>query len=68
MSSTMPRGADRLFGSINEVREEWPTAAFVIGGSGLTGSVRSRPGIEVCQRVSEVVEVVDATVKRSGLN
>jgi methanogenic corrinoid protein MtbC1 len=68
MSSTMPGGADRLLGSINEVHDEWPTAAFVIGGSGLTGSVRSRPGIEVCQRVSEVVEVVDATVKRSGLN
>jgi hypothetical protein len=40
----------------------------VLGGRGLTSRLRSRPGIEVCERVSEVVAAVDAMAKRADLN
>ena len=68
LSATMPGGGDRALIAIHEVQQEWPDAGFVIGGSGLTARMRSRPGIEVCRRVSEVVEAVDAMVKRAHLN
>jgi len=45
-----------------------PTMRFVIGGRGITGRVRAQPGIEVCGRVSDVVEAADALVKRADLN
>jgi hypothetical protein len=45
-----------------------PSAGFVVGGRGLTDEAHRRPLVHVCNRVSEVVEVVDATVKRSSLN
>ena len=67
-SATMPGGGDKVLISIHEVQQEWPAAGFVIGGSGLSSRVRSRPGIEVCHRVSEVVEAVDAMVRRASLN
>ena len=40
----------------------------MIGGRDLTSRSQSRPGVEVCRRVSEVVEAVDAVVKRADLN
>lgn len=67
-SSTMPGGADQVLSSIDEVQQGWPVAGFVIGGRGLMRGVHSRSKIEVCGRVSEVVEAVDAMVKRAGLN
>jgi hypothetical protein len=54
--------------SIHEVQAQWPGARFVIGGRGLTSRVRSGPGIDVCRRVPEVVEAVDAMVKQAGMN
>jgi MerR family transcriptional regulator, light-induced transcriptional regulator len=68
LSSTMPGAADQLLTSIDEVRREWPGAGFVIGGRGLMRRAQSRSRIDVCGRVSEVVEAVDAMVKRAGLN
>jgi MerR family transcriptional regulator, light-induced transcriptional regulator len=68
LSSTMPGGADRVLVSIREVQRQWPSARFIVGGRGLTSRVRSRPGIEVCGRVSDAVEAVDALVKRADLN
>jgi methylmalonyl-CoA mutase cobalamin-binding subunit len=68
LSATMPGGDDQALISIHEVQRQWPAAGFVIGGSGLGRRVRSRPGIAVCRRVSEVVEAVDAMVKRADLN
>jgi hypothetical protein len=41
---------------------------FVIGGGGFASRVHARPGIEVCRRVSEAVEAVDAMVKGGGRN
>jgi len=43
-------------------------SGFVLGGRGLTSQMRSRPRIDVCRRVSDVVDAVDAIVKRSALN
>jgi methanogenic corrinoid protein MtbC1 len=68
LTSTMPGGADRMLIAMHEVQKAWPATGFVIGGSGLTARIRSRPGIVVCRRVSEVVEAVDAMVKHADLN
>ena len=40
----------------------------MIGGRGLTSRLRTQPGIAVCERVTEVVETVDAMAKRAGMN
>jgi MerR family transcriptional regulator, light-induced transcriptional regulator len=68
LSTSMPSGTDQVLISIDEVQHEWPGAAFVVGGRGLTPRVRSQPGIEVCRRVSEAVEAVDGMVKHADLN
>jgi MerR family transcriptional regulator, light-induced transcriptional regulator len=68
LSSTMRGGGDQVLIAMYEVQDEWPAASFVVGGRGLTSRVQARPGVEVCRRVSEVVEAVDAMVKRAGLN
>jgi methanogenic corrinoid protein MtbC1 len=67
MSSTMPGGMDRIWVSIDEVQQSRPGAGFVVGGRGLS-RMRSEPGINVCRRVPEVVETVDALIKRADLN
>jgi MerR family transcriptional regulator, light-induced transcriptional regulator len=68
LSSTMPEGADELFGAIAAVQQKWPSARFIVGGRGLTPRIQSQSILSVCARVSEVVEAVDAMVKRAGLN
>jgi methanogenic corrinoid protein MtbC1 len=68
LSSTMPEGADELFGAIAAVQQKWPSARFIVGGRGLTPRIQSQSILGVCARVSEVVEAVDAMVKRAGLN
>ena len=68
MSATMPEVSARIVDSIVQVHAAWPGAQFVIGGRGLGSQLRSRPGLGICQRVSEVVETVDAQVKRAELN
>jgi MerR family transcriptional regulator, light-induced transcriptional regulator len=68
LSTTMPRGGDQLLIAVHEVQRAWPAASFVVGGAGLSSRVRSRPGVMVCERVTEAVEAVDALVKRADLN
>ena len=68
MSSTMPGGGDQVLVAMHEVQRVWPGAGFVIGGRGLTSRLRSIPGIEVCNRVTDAVEAVDALVKRAATN
>lgn len=68
LSTTMRAGEDDVWRSINGVQQRWPAAGFVVGGRGLPSGVRARPGLDVCRRVSEVVEAVDAMVKRAGVN
>jgi MerR family transcriptional regulator, light-induced transcriptional regulator len=68
LTATMPGGEDQALIAIHEVQRAWPATGFVLGGRGLTSRSRARPGVEVCRRVSEVVEAVDAVVKRADLN
>jgi methanogenic corrinoid protein MtbC1 len=68
LSVTMPGGGDRVLIAMDDVLQAWPSARFVAGGRGLSSRVRERPGLAVCDRVSEAVEVVDAVLKRAELN
>jgi MerR family transcriptional regulator, light-induced transcriptional regulator len=68
LSTTMPALSGRVLDSIAQVQAAWPTAQFVIGGRGLSSQLRTQTGVGICQRVSEVVEAVDARVKRAELN
>ena len=68
MSVTMPGGTDRVLVAIHEVQQQRPQTGFVIGGRAVTSRVARRPGIEVCQRVSDAVLAVDAIVNRAALN
>jgi MerR family transcriptional regulator, light-induced transcriptional regulator len=68
LSATMPGGADKLLIAIHEAQRVRPGTRFVIGGQGVTSRVRSRPGVEVCGRVTDAVEAVDALVQRADQN
>jgi methanogenic corrinoid protein MtbC1 len=68
LSSTMPRGAAQVLIAIEAMAHLSSVSGFVLGGRGLTSQMRSRPRIDVCRRVSDVVDAVDAIVKRSALN
>ena len=68
MSSTMPGGGDQLLVAMHEVQRTWPGAGFVLGGRSLTSRLRSVPGVEICERVTDAVEAVDALVKRAASN
>jgi MerR family transcriptional regulator, light-induced transcriptional regulator len=68
MSSTMPGGGDQLLVSMHEVQEVLPGAAFVLGGRSLTSRLRMLPGVEICERVTDAIEAVDALVKRAASN
>lgn len=68
LSVTMPTASIQAADSIVQVQAAWPDAQFVIGGRGLSSQLRTQAGVAICQRVSEVVEAVDARVKRAELN
>ena len=68
MSSTMPSGIDTVMSSVETVHRVAPDVGFVLGGRGLSGQLEARPFVKLCSRVSEVVEAVDATIKRSRFN
>ena len=68
LSSTMPGGGDRLLVAMYAAQRAWPDVRFVVGGRALTSRVRGLPGVEICRRVPEAVEAVDALVKRADQN
>jgi methanogenic corrinoid protein MtbC1 len=68
MSVTMAGGTDQALVAIHEVHKRRPHTGFVIGGRAVTSRLPRRPGIEVCERVSECVDCVDALVNRAALN
>ncbi|HEY1518738.1 MAG TPA: cobalamin-dependent protein [Solirubrobacteraceae bacterium] len=68
MSVTMPAVTAQIMAAIQQVQTEYPGAQFVIGGRGLSSQIRSLAGIGVCDRVSEVVDAVDASIQRAELN
>jgi MerR family transcriptional regulator, light-induced transcriptional regulator len=68
LSATMPGAGDRVLMAIHEVQATWPSARFVVGGRGVTSRLRAQAGLNVCDRVSEVVGAVDALIHRAALN
>ena len=68
MSLTMSGSDSEILSAIDHVRREVPSAAFVVGGRGVTDEGHRRPQVHVCDRVSDVVEAVDAVVKRASQN
>jgi methanogenic corrinoid protein MtbC1 len=68
LSSTMPGRRDDVLSVIDEVRQVWPEAAFVLGGRGLTVEDQMRPQVHVCDGVTGATETVDALIKHAGLN
>jgi methanogenic corrinoid protein MtbC1 len=68
LSATMAGGGDQVMIAIHEVQAAGVGAAFVLGGRGLASRVRAQPGIEVCERVAEAVDAVDALVQRAEFN
>lgn len=68
LSATMPALSGMVLESIAQVRAAYPTTQFVIGGRGLSSQLQAQTGVGICQRVSDVVEAVDARVKRAELN
>ena len=54
--------------SVDEVRRQWPSTGFVIGGQALSFESQARAQVRVCARVSEVLEAVDAMVKGADMN
>jgi hypothetical protein len=63
-----PGSSDQLLITMHEVQRAWPKANFVIGGRGLTSRFQARPGIEICQRVVDAVDAVDALVQSARMN
>jgi methanogenic corrinoid protein MtbC1 len=68
LTSTMADPAAQVLATIGALQRRWPAMGFVIGGSGLASRAHSRPGIDVCRRVSDAVEAVDAMVKGATRN
>ncbi len=68
LSSTMPGRRDDLLAVIDEVRLARPSAAFVIGGRGVTVEDQMRAQVHFCDGVSDARDAVDASIKHAGLN
>ena len=68
LSATLPWMIGPMYHAIDEVHQVLPSTQFIMGGRSLAPEIGSRPGIVVCQRVSEVVEAADASVKRAQVN
>ena len=68
MSATMPGGSDQVLVAIHEIQQACPSALYIVGGRGVTSRLHQGAGIAVCERVSEVVDAIDALIKRADLN
>ena len=68
LTSTMPDAAGAVLATIGALQRRWPDLGFVIGGTGLASRGHSRPGLDVCRRVSDAVEAVDAMIRGGGRN
>jgi MerR family transcriptional regulator, light-induced transcriptional regulator len=68
LTATMPDASDRVMLAIHEIERGWRGAGYVVGGRGVSPRMRPQAGIQVCKRVSDVVDAADALVKRADLN
>jgi len=68
ISSTMIGRTSLVLAAIDEARRGRPAVAIVLGGRGLTVESEARPDVRLCERVSDVVDTVDAMIQRADLN
>jgi methanogenic corrinoid protein MtbC1 len=68
LSATMPVAFDDIDLLVRTVHDTRPSSGFVVGGRGFGGRLPSHLGLEFCDRVTEVVDTVDAIVQRARLN
>ncbi len=68
LSATIPGRTKHIVSCIDEVQAERTSVGVVLGGQGITVEGQLRPGVDVCSRISEAVEAVDAIVKRARSN
>lgn len=68
LTVTMAASAARVSDALEAVRRTRPHTGWVLGGRGVPRAFGRSPGVEVCARVADAVEAVDALVKRAGVN
>ncbi len=68
VSVTLPDRGRETLRVIDAIRELRPSVRFVLGGRGLTSVSQFRHEVQVCNRVSEAVEAVDAALQRAAMN
>ncbi|CAA9501546.1 MAG: hypothetical protein AVDCRST_MAG45-1341 [uncultured Solirubrobacterales bacterium] len=68
LSATMPANGELLRLAMDEVRRGDPGTALLVGGQGVPEELREEEGLVVTREVSNVVESVDALIRRPGLN
>jgi hypothetical protein len=64
----MPGRGDQVLIAVDEILRRRPTTGFVLGGRALTSWVRGLPGIDMCERVGDVVGAVDAMLQPPDRN
>jgi methanogenic corrinoid protein MtbC1 len=68
LTATMPASGALLPVSVDAVRGLAPQSGVVLGGAAATTDLTARPGVAVCEHVSDAVTTVDALTHRSALN
>ena len=68
LTATMPESGELLNLAIAEVDRGDTTTAVIVGGQGVPEELREREGLVVARGLVDVVESVDALVRRPGLN
>ena len=68
LTATMPESGELLRLAIDEIRRGDSRTAVLVGGQGVPEDLRASEGLVVARDVADVVESVDALVRRPGLN
>jgi MerR family transcriptional regulator, light-induced transcriptional regulator len=68
LTATMPSATPVVPDAVGMVRTVRPTAGIVLGGVGIPARYVEQPGLKRCERVGEVVAVVDALAQRASMN
>jgi MerR family transcriptional regulator, light-induced transcriptional regulator len=68
LTATMPESGELLPLAVDEVRSGGGTVGVIVGGQGVPEGFRETEGLVVPRNVSDVVEAVDALVRRPELN
>ena len=68
LSATMPAAAHELQEAIGVVRAIHPETGILVGGTGVPLRVGDQPGLRRCERLAEVVALVDGLTQRASMN